>query len=50
MSVRFGHRTDCRGKLAEACKNTWRHGMMGNRTRNWDKIRLAMGTWMLDAG
>jgi hypothetical protein len=24
--------------------------MKGKRTRNWDKIRLSMGTWMLDAG
>jgi len=30
--------------------NTWRHGMKGKRTRNRDKIRLAMGTRMLNAG
>lgn len=36
--------------LRPSAHNTWRHGIKDKRTRNWDKIGLGMGTWMVDAG
>jgi hypothetical protein len=36
--------------LGSSAHSTWRHGIKDKRTRNWDKIGLGMGTWMVDAG